>query len=346
MKRTAIVFVLTGSVLVTLCLRQWRQVSDQKAQLATLQTELDQKAQQVEKLQASQERSQKQRRELADQADELTAQLRAKKAADSPLRPPQPASATESVPAEKNDSEQPGFGKALSRMLQDPDTKKFMLDQQRLMMEQMYRPLIKKLGLSPEESNQFRELLADNAARSTDQAAALFDGGGTTNRAEAARALSAEKQNFEAQLKQLLGEGRYAMYQEYQQTVGERAQLNQFRMQLAESPNPLTDQQTEQLLAVMKEEKQNVAASSGASIRTQEPSSLPAMLSADSLEKALQSQETVNQRVYQRAGQVLAPDQLQTFEKFQTSQLNMMRMSMSMARKMFAPGKSEAGTTP
>ena len=77
----------------------------------------------------------------------------------------------------------------------------------------------------------------------------------------------------------------------------------------------------------------------------QDAANLQAMLSGDGVEKLLQSQETVNQRVYERAGQILSPEQLSSFGKFQTNQLQMMRLGMNMARKFMAPGDSEGGQT-
>jgi hypothetical protein len=60
-----------------------------------------------------------------------------------------------------------------------------------------------------------------------------------------------------------------------------------------------------------------------------------AMLSEEQSGKILETQALVNQRVYEHAGEILSPEQLQSFAQFQTNQLQMMRMGVSMARKMF-----------
>src|SRR6266581_741749 len=67
---------------------------------------------------------------------------------------------------------------------------------------------------------------------------------------------------------------------------------------------------------------------------------MQAMFSGEGADKFFQNQEVVNQRVYERAREVLSADQLGAFGKFQTNQLQMMRMGMSMARKFMAPGKT------
>ena len=129
------------------------------------------------------------------------------------------------------------------------------------------------------------------------------------------------------------GDSRYDAYKDYQATLSERMQLNQYKL-MTGSETPFTDDQTEQLLAIMKEEKQNVTTATAQEFPSQDKMAFASM-SDEQIEKLLQSQDTVNQRVYDRANQVLTPEQLQQFGKFQTNQLQMMRTGMAMMRKMF-----------
>jgi hypothetical protein len=98
----------------------------------------------------------------------------------------------------------------------------------------------------------------------------------------------------------------------------------------------------------MKEEKKRVAASTGLPLNdsNQDPARMQAMLADDKVDQLLQAQETVNQRVYERARTILSLEQLQTLAKFQTNQMQMMRMGMTMARKMFAPDQAAAAAPP
>jgi hypothetical protein len=104
--------------------------------------------------------------------------------------------------------------------------------------------------------------------------------------------------------------------------------------------HPLTEDQTELLLAVIREEKLNVAAAAGHSSPAfeQNPGDVQAILEDESAaDKLLQTQEVVNQRVYERARDVLSPDQLEAFARFQTNQLQVMRVGMGMARQFMVP---------
>jgi hypothetical protein len=325
---------------------QTRKFAGQQTQLASLRAELDEKAQQIEALQAAQKRSDRQRHELMAQADELAAQLQARQFAETnvialaPTNPP-PVSAGEK-PDEKG-----GFGKMLSKMMQDPDTRKFIRDQQRMMMDQLYAPLIKQMGLTPDEAARFKDLLTDNAMNAADKASSMFGGLASTNSAAMLDTLGAQQKAFDEQVKALLSDDRYAQYKDYQETAAERMQLNAFKQQ-AGSDYPLNDQQTETLLTFMKEEQKNVATTTGLPLggANNDSAKFQALLSDDKVEELLQAQQTISQRVYDRAQTILSPDQLDSFGQFQTNQLQMMRMGMSMARKMFAPDPSTAGAPP
>lgn len=338
MKNTLIIVLTAATVaLGTVCVLQWRNSGTREAELRSLRVEAEQQTQAMADLQTSQKFSEEQRRETVDQAAVIAEKLQARMRADAN------AARQSSAAASVTDKQQPandkaGFGNFLAKMMEDPDTKKLIREQQRMMLDQLYNPLIKQFGLTPEEATQFKDLLADNMMKGAEKATSLLSGGASTNRAEMLTALTAEQKGFEEQLRSFLGETRYEQYQDYQQTVGERTQLNQFRQQFSGGETSITDAQSEQLLALMREEKKNLAAAGqlppGAG---NDPANMEAMLSGDGVEKLVEAQETVNQRVYERARGMLSEDQLGAFGKFQTNQLQMMRMGMNMAKKFMSP---------
>ena len=348
MKNTLIaVFIATTVALGAACVVQWQRLAAQKTQMAALRTEAEQKMQEAAELQASQNLNETRRQELSQQTADLANKLQTRQQADALVAAKTPAGGAAATDGQKPGKDKDGFGSFFAKIMEDPDTKKMIREQQRVMLDQLYDPLIKKMDLTPAEAAQFKDLLADNMMKSAEKATSLM-GGGSTNRTEMLATLTAEQKDFEEQLRGVLGETRYAQYQDYQQTVGERTQLSQFRQQTA-GENALTDRQTDQLLAFMKEEKQAVAAATGqpAPGAGQNVENMQAMFSGEGTEKLLQSQETVNQRVYERAREVLSAEQLGAFGKFQTNQLQLMRMGMSMARKFMAPEKTEgAAPTP
>jgi hypothetical protein len=350
MKSTLTLFLaLTTITLGVVCVVQTRKFSGQQTQLASLRVEVDEKAQQIETLQVAKKHSDLQRHDLMAQADELAAQLQARQSVESNATPVVAPEATPPPPSKavKPDDEKGGFGKMLSKMMQDPDTRKFIHDQQRMMMDQMYAPLVKKMGLTPDEATQFKDLLADNTMKGAEAATSLMSGGASTNRTEAMASLTAGQKTLDEQVKAMLGDDRYTQYKDYQETVSERTLLNQFKLQAGNDYN-LNDQQTEAMLTFMKEEQKSVADSTGLPLgqTDKDPAKLQALFSGNKADELIAAQDTVGQRVYERARTILSPDQLDTWGRYQTNRMQMMRMGMNMAKKMFAPDTSAADAAP
>lgn len=341
MKSTLIVALLVAAVgLSVVCVLQFRKASEQQAQIAALNSALDQQKDRVRDLETAKQHLNQQRSDLLDQAEQQAAEL-SRQIAAAP-----PRALTPGAGASQSSEPTPGglVGQVLSKMLSDPQTKDFLREQQRMMLDQMYGPLVKKMGLTPEEGKSFTDLMLDTAMKGTERASSLL-GASSTNRTAALAQLAAENAAKQTQLKELLGETRYAQYKDYQETAGERMQLNLFRQQFGAEALPLTEDQTEQLLGFMKEEKQTMASvghpTAGAG---QSGGEIEAILSEDRSEAVLQSQEYVNERVYERAKTALSEDQLSAFGRFQSNQLQMMRVGVGMARKFFAPEASQSAT--
>jgi hypothetical protein len=213
------------------------------------------------------------------------------------------------------------------------------------MMDQLYTPLIKRMGLTPEEADQFKDMLTDNMMNAAGKTFSVLGGAASTNGVPAVNSLVADQKSFDEQVKAFLGDARYAQYQQYQETSAQRMQLNAYKLQ-AGSDYTLTEPQTEALLTVMKEEQKNAAAASGLPVgdMDKDPSKLQALFSEGKMDQLMQVQETVTQQVYDRARRILSPDQLESFGKFQTNQLQMMRASMGMMKGLFGGEKSSAST--
>ena len=155
--------------------------------------------------------------------------------------------------------------------------------------------------------------------------------------------LAAQQKEFDGQVKAFLGEERYAQYKDYGETLAERMAVNQLSQQLASGPNPLNDDQSRQLLEIMKQEKKSVTpvfggAGADGSVNM---ANWQALMSEDRLNEFFKQQEEIDQRVLERAKTVLTREQLTAFATHQSSQLQMQRMGMSMAAKMFGAQKSD-----
>jgi hypothetical protein len=222
-----------------------------------------------------------------------------------------------------------GMGKMLANMLKNPEMRKAMEQQQGMAMDMIYGSLVKQLQLSPEQEKKFKERLLAQQMENLSQAGAMFDGD-PDQRAKVAKALAEKRAGNEEQMKELLGDEKFAQYQDYNQTIGERMMLDQFARTAEISPD-----QNEQLLAIMREEKKNVQVNLGTQQGDPTQDWQAVLGSDEATAKLFSQQEEVNNRVMERAAQVLTPEQLQKFSPVLKSQLEMQKAGLKMARQMF-----------
>ncbi len=233
-----------------------------------------------------------------------------------------------------------GMGEMIGKMMKDPAMREMMREQQKAAINMMYSGLFKDLNLSPDEKDKLKALLTDAQMRNIESAQGLFGGDEKQDSAADATKLIAEaKKQTDAEIKSLLGDERFSIYQDYQKSMGERMQIDQFKNQIAAENMPLRDEQAAQLSQIMKEEKAAVPP-----IIPTDQTQMPTkeQFTTENLEKQMQWMEDYNRRVLGRAQSVLSPEQFTKYQSFQEQQAAMQKLGMNMARQMFGGEKSSA----
>ncbi len=233
-----------------------------------------------------------------------------------------------------------GMGEMLGTMMKDPAMREMIRDQQKSVINMMYGGLFKELKLSPEEKDRFKEILTDAQMKNIQTAQGLVapgKEGGESAAADAGQQLTDSKKQTDAEIKALLGDERFAQYEDYQKNVGERMQLDQFKNQLTGDSQPLRDEQTALMLQAMNEEKTKIPPVIPDD-RTQVPKK--DMFTAENLDKQLKWMDDYNRRVLDRAGQILTPEQLKQYRSFQEQQASMQKLGLQMAKQMFGGEKA------
>jgi hypothetical protein len=227
-----------------------------------------------------------------------------------------------------------GMGEMLGQMMKDPNMRDMLREQQKVTINMMYNALFKDLKVSPEVKDKLRELLTDTQMRNVESAGAMLSGD-KEQAAEATAKINEARKASDEQIKTLLGEDGFAEYQDYQKNIGERMQLDQLKTRMAADNTPLRDDQFSQLLQVMQDEK------------TAHPPAIPSdgiqmpdksTMSPENVEKQLAWMEEYNKRVYDRAAQILSPDQLKAYKAFQEQQASFQKIGLKMAGQMFGGG--------
>ncbi|MFN3409082.1 MAG: hypothetical protein ACK45B_08830, partial [Limisphaerales bacterium] len=149
----------------------WRETTKQRAQLATLREQLDTTSATLEEQQALAARLQRQRDELRADVALLNAQLHHAQNAAAAARTAGPATTdAPATPAEKE--KKGGLGEFFAKLMDSPEMKKMISNQQRAVVEAMYGPLFKELNLTPDQEAAFKQLLADQQAKGMELAGA------------------------------------------------------------------------------------------------------------------------------------------------------------------------------
>lgn len=250
-----------------------------------------------------------------------------------------PASEEASATPASQSASGPEFMKGLAKMFTDPEMKKSMRVQQLVGIRMIYADLAKELGLSPADSEQLMEILADRQMDLSASAMASMDPNATDKEAKAKKLGDTQKRHAE-QLHAVLGEERYKKFQSYESSIGDRFLLQQFEGQFAASGSPLEAAQKEKLFALMREERTKTPADRSNLLNYTNPQQqIEALKSDDAVAKFASSQDEFNRRVLDRARDVLNADQIATLQKVQQQQIELMKVQMKMSRELFSTGK-------
>jgi len=325
------------AVIIVLAVSKWRQSREQTARIAQLEASAQEQERTLATYKASIEKLQKTRSDLTRDLHDLSSQS----ALSQNAQPGIGAVPASSPAADTNapQKEKQGMGGFLSSMMEDPDMRRMMLQQQKTVMETMYAPLFKQLGLTPEETEKFNQLILTNQMRNMERGAQVMKGmEDPANRAATMEKVTQQQKESEEEMKAFLGEERFAQYREYNESMGDRMALQQFKQQMMNA-TPLRDDQEFQLQRMMKEEAKNIPPAGADANESLEMRSWSVMVSEEAMDKHFKRQEEINQRVLERARTVLSEEQLAHFGKFQENQVNMQKVGLNMARKMMGPAK-------
>jgi hypothetical protein len=166
-----------------------------------------------------------------------------------------PKAVLRSSAAVTNDSFSPGsksFAAAYNAAMEDPQFRALMAKAEKARLNIAYSQLFKKLGLPPEQLNQFEELLIDKQ-QSVEDAIRSGDAH-DMDRQSVQKAVLASQEPINADIHSLLGEDGYAAYQNYEETRGQRTVVDQLRQDLTGSENALTDDKASQLVQLFYQE--------------------------------------------------------------------------------------------
>jgi RNA polymerase sigma factor (sigma-70 family) len=200
---------------------------------------------------------------------------------------------------------------SMDKMFSNPDWLKAMRPTQLMTVKAQLGPLVKRLGLSPEQADKFYDTIVDSGIKAVQAISA-----GNTN--------GIDPHSLSQSLRSLLGDAGFAQYNEY--LKNEMYGQTMFSaMKSYFDDNPLTDQQQQQLVQALNAAKKSIVPDS------------PGTTSGDAaLEMTPQQRmEQINQVVLQQAAGFLSPAQVQNLGAFQSNMLAQQQANLPVRNKMF-----------
>ena len=229
--------------------------------------------------------------------------------------------------------------KGVGEMMKNPDTKEMIKTQQKAvlngMLEKAYSPLVNQLGLTPEQAAAFKDLVVNKSLAGAAVGMSLLSETDPAKRSQLLEQTKIEKDAYDLQIKQMLGDDHYQQFQTYEKSLSDRMAIGMFRDQQAAGPGVLSAEQEAQLIQVMGEEKQNFKFTTDLSDQSKVTGDLAGNLTEEKVNQYLQEQEQLQQRYLSRAQTLLSADQYSSYQKFLSSQLQMQKLGLNMASQMF-----------
>jgi RNA polymerase sigma factor (sigma-70 family) len=200
---------------------------------------------------------------------------------------------------------QPSGG--LAKMMNDPAMKEFMLKAMQDKMKSMYADLIKELKLTPEQTEQFIQLISGVASKELTKLTA--PGQGTPAQAE-----TEASPEMVSQLRALLGDSGIGRFKEFSEEMPARATVTLLNEQLGAAP--LSAEQNASLIRIIKAEPAELTRGV---LGSPDKAFLGSQADVDQfLEQVAQS----NQRILQQAANHLSPDQLAALDNVLTKAID------------------------
>lgn len=226
----------------------------------------------------------------------------------------------------------------LRKMMSMPGMQAMIEQQQAAQIEAGYGKLMDILQLNDEEKAHFKKLLLERTKSQTEAGLKMMDGDLTEEaKTKLVKEMQAQRQVYDDSIKTFLNDaGDYETYQQWEDSRPERMMFDLAGRHLfAESDEPLSAQQEQQLLDIMVEARKSPPAA-GMSDRVEMNTT---QMTPEKVDLYMRDLESHHQRVKTEATKVLTPKQLITLERYLEQSRSMSKTGLEMSNFLLK-GKS------
>ena len=232
----------------------------------------------------------------------------------------------------------------LAAMFNNPEMKELIRSQQKAvlgtMTEKNYGRFFAAAHLTPEQSTSLKDLIMNKQLAASEMGMSMFSGNlDEVKRADLVAQVKTSSDAADAQIKTLLGDDNYTQFQTYEKSIPERMQVSALKDQLGTGPLALTDDQEQQLVQAMAQQRESFKFANDPTDQTKLNADPTALFDETKLATRMQEMDKLNEQYLNTAKNILSPDQYKTFSSYLETQQTMQKAGLQMAAKMFAPTK-------
>jgi hypothetical protein len=228
----------------------------------------------------------------------------------------------------------------MAAMFKDPKMREMMKSQQKMfigpVIDKQYGDLFKQLNLTQDQVAGVKDLIQKKMLAGSDVGFSMMDDSlDASQRADLAKQVKTQTDDYDSQIKQFLGDDSYQSYQSYEKSIPDRMTVAQFGDQFAGTATALNNGQQQQLIQAMSDARNNFKWTSG--LNQQNPGmngDMGSLLTPDNIEKFAQEREQFDNDFLNKAQQILSPEQFAAFKEFQATQRNLQITGLKMAGQM------------
>lgn len=231
------------------------------------------------------------------------------------------------------------FASAIGDMLKNSETRDLIRSHQKAVMgslvDKSYAEFFKSMNLTPEQAGTLKDLILNKMLAGAELGLQSLSGEMTpAERTAQAQRLQEDQAAINEQIKTLLGEDNYAVFQDYEKSIPDRMAVDQFKAQLGDA-QALNPGQEQLLMAALTEERRNFRFTTDFNDQNNYSEDLLTKFNEANVNQYVSELDQLNQRYLERAQSILSPAQFEAYASSLKAQREMTRLGLQMAVQMF-----------
>ena len=219
--------------------------------------------------------------------------------------------------AEDNKAQEPGEKSAEDLNGQkNPKLRENMRSQVNTGIKRVYGDLYENLQLSSAEEEKITYLLAEQAMSAMEMTMSLFKKGNVSpeERNNKLKEITAIKENSNRAIKSMLGDEKYAKFEHYEKTRGQRQYVKSFAAKADTAGAKISRDMQNRLTDIMHEEQTKSAVLK----EIMDPNTWdPSKLNKETMQKIAEEREKINTQILSRVKRELSAEQFEIFKSMQ-----------------------------